>query len=108
MHTLSKRSVTRDDFEFGTRLDAINNLNDAIDVYNDPNDPWEINGYHNVSILKKNLPEGWLQERVVKTSYKTLEWILEQRDGHRLEQWKQFKSDIINQLEHPEYIQLGK
>jgi hypothetical protein len=103
MHTLSKRETDFSDFESGTSMASILALNEALQEYNDPEDA----DYHNVSILKKNLPEGWLQERVVKTSYKTLKWILDQRDGHRLEQWKQFKSDIINQLEHPEYIQLG-
>lgn len=105
MHTLSKRAVTRADFEEGTSELACEVLNDAIASYH-----YHIEGnpfckeYHNVGILKKNLPEGWLQERVVKTSYKTLKWILEQRDGHRLEQWKQFRTDILAQLEYPEFI----
>ncbi len=107
MHTLSKRTVTMADFEEGTSEISCEALNDALANYHysciskDTNPSKE---YHNVSILKKNLPEGWLQERVVKTSYKTLKWILEQRDGHRLEQWKQFKTDILTQLEHPEFI----
>lgn len=100
MHTISKRQVNEDDFEEGVTDNAIINLNNCINAYNDI----ESKHYHNVSRLKKNLPEGWLQERVVKTSYKTLKWIIEQRDGHRLEQWKQFNSDIMSQLEHPEFI----
>lgn len=102
MHTLSKRQVTMDDFEVGTSSFSVKALNTALANYHDT----DTDIYHNVSILKKNLPEGWLQERVVKTSYKTLKWILEQRDGHRLEQWKQFKEDILSQIEHPEFINL--
>ena len=100
MHTLSKRFVTVDDFEVGTSLQAIEGLNMAIACYNDKESPH----YHDITRLKKNNPAGWLQERVVKTSYKTLKWIIEQRDGHRLEQWNQFNSEIMSQLAHPEYI----
>lgn len=100
MHTLSKRQVTVDDFEAGTKMQAIDCLNVAIDEYNDSKSAY----YHDVSRLKKNLPEGWLQERVIKTSYKTLKWILEQRDGHRLESWKFFCEQVFKQLEHPEFI----
>jgi hypothetical protein len=103
MHTLSKRYVNYEDFELGTKWKAIDNLNDALHDFNNTTSL----AYHNVSILKKNLPEGWLQERVIKTSYKTLKWILEQRDGHRLEQWGKFKDSILEQLEHPEYITLS-
>ena len=102
MHTLSKRQVTMDDFEIGTSSLAVSSLNQALEYYHTEDSLT----FHNVSILKKNLPEGWLQERVAKTSYKTLKWILEQRDGHRLEQWKQFKEDILSQIEHPEFINL--
>jgi hypothetical protein len=100
MHTLSKRFVTVDDFEKGTKMQAIDCLNVAIEEFHDKDSIH----YHNITRLKKNNPSGWLQERVVKTSYKTLKWIIEQRDGHRLEQWKQFNSDIMSQLEHPKFI----
>jgi hypothetical protein len=100
MHTLSKRNISKDDFEVGITELAILNLNSCIDDFNDN----EHSAYRNISILKKNLPEGWLQERIVKTSYKTLKWILEQRDGHRLESWKIFNKEIYNQIEHPEFI----
>lgn len=101
MHTLSKRYVNMDDFEIGTCGSTVEGLNYALDIFNDKDNPI---GYRNISHLKKNLPEGWLQERVIKTSYKTLKWILEQRDGHRLESWKIFNKEIYNQIEHPEFI----
>lgn len=100
MHTLSKRQVTVEDFEAGTKIQAIDCLNVAIDDYNNI----ESICYHDVSRLKKNLPEGWRQERVIKTSYKTLKWILEQREGHRLKSWKLFYQEVFKQLEHPEFI----
>jgi len=102
MHTLAKREVTREDFEEGTDILAIACLNRALAVYHSP----EHTNYHDVSRLKKNLPEGWLQERLVKTSYKTLKWILGQREGHRLASWKFFYEEVFKQLEHPEFINL--
>lgn len=101
-HTLAKRPVEPADFEEGTLQSAIDAFNEALKFYHDKNN----SAYHDGSILKKNLPEGWLQERVIKTSYKTLKWILEQRDGHGLKSWKIFKDEILKQLEHPEYINL--
>ena len=100
MHTLSKRQVTVADFEAGTKMQAIACLNVAIDEYSNT----KSEHYHDVSRLKKNLPEGWLQERVIKTSYKTLKWILEQRDGHRLESWEFFYQEVFKQIDHPEFI----
>ena len=101
MHTLSKRNVTIDDFEEGVTQYSIDALNHSINAFNEPSYD---DLYRNVSVLKKNLPEAYLQERIVKTSYKTLKWILEQRDGHRLESWKIFNKEIYNQIEHPEFI----
>lgn len=100
MHTISKRNVRTLDFEEGINPKIISIFNDCIDDYSDECSPY----FHDVSRLKKNLPEAYLQERIIKTSYKTLKWILEQRDGHRLESWKIFNKEIYNQIEHPELI----
>lgn len=102
MHTLDKRRVTEDDFEIGTSNGNIGAFNNVLELYKNP--MAEGKEFKNISLLKKNLPEGWLQERIIKTSYKTLKWILEQRDGHRLESWKIFNKEIYNQIEHPEFI----
>lgn len=100
MHTLDKRYVDATDFEEDTSFESINAFNTCLDQYKDA----ESRYHRNVSRLKRNLPEGWLQERIVKTSYKTLKWILEQREGHRLESWKVFYQEVFKQLEHPEFI----
>ena len=102
MHTLAKRLVDVTDFEVGTGELSIQSLNVALQDFKDETHE----DYHNISMLKKNLPEGWLQERVIKTSYKTLKWILEQREGHRLSSWAVFYNEIVKQLEHPEFIKL--
>ena len=97
MHTLSKREVTIDDFERGTILEAVYNLNDCIRSYNNPDSYW----YHDVTRLKMNLPEGYLQERQVCVNYMTLQNIIKQRQGHRLKLWDKFIHEVLDQVKHP-------
>lgn len=55
--------------------------------------------------LADNLPDGFLQSRIWKMSYKTLQGVISQRKGHRLKHWDQFMSQVLNQVEHPELLQ---
>lgn len=100
MHTLDKRPVDKDDFEDGVSILAIQAFNLKLEEYKDSESP----NFKDVSILKKNLPEGWLQERQIMTSYKELQWIIKQREGHRLREWGVFVDSIKSQIEHPELI----
>ena len=96
MHTLSKRYVNKTDFEVGTSNISIWSFNYKL---------WQFkNKKIDISELKKNLPEGWLQERVVMTNYKTVQNILAQRSNHKLIQWRDFCSDVLAQAEHPELL----
>jgi len=104
MHTLDKREVVLNDFEAGTCVSSIRFFNEALSMYKDNKS--EI--YKDVSALKKNLPEGWLQERIVCTNYKVLQNIIWQREKHRLVQWKQFCKDILDQCQHPYYLKEKK
>lgn len=92
MHTLDKRIAVKADFDPETTDVAIENLNALI------------NAKASVSTIKKNLPEGWLQERMVSTNYKTLQNIVAQRHNHRLKQWPQFIEELLNWVHHPEYL----
>jgi len=47
-----------------------------------------------LNILKANLPEGYIQTRVVNISLQTLHRMVEQRKKHRLKEWKIFVSYI--------------
>lgn len=93
MHTLAKRPPELGDFEEGT-------------------DSYQINGFKvlweqvrgDVTALKMNLPEGFLQARVISTNYKVLRNILRQREGHRLKQWAAFRESILAGVEHPYYL----
>lgn len=100
MHTLSRRAATKEDFSPNTRPGTIATFNARLTDYHNP----EHSDYHDISVLKDNLPEGWLQERVVCTNYKVLQHIWHQRRKHRYKYWPQMLESLIAQLEHPEYI----
>lgn len=93
MHTLAKRGPIPEDFEEGTHyavFDAFCRV-------------WhEAKG--DVTVLKMNLPEGFLQRRIVCTNYKVLRNIIAQREGHRLKWWGVFISAVKAQVQHPEYL----
>ena len=100
MHTLDKRSVTTADFEVGTNKSIIEAFNRALTNYRLEGSVF----YKDITRLKLNLPEGWLQERIVCTNYKVLQNIYNQRKKHRLQHWKQFCEFLLANLKHPEFI----
>ncbi len=55
--------------------------------------------------LKANLPEGFLQTRIWMVSYKTLRNIFQQRKDHRLPHWHRFIEQVMDQVEHPEFLE---
>lgn len=100
MHTLSKRVTTPEDYEQGTGDYLVHSFNVCVGDYHDGSSEY----YHDVTRLKMNLPEGWLQERQVCINYMTLQNILKQREGHRLKQWGVFMTQVLAQVEHPELL----
>ena len=100
MHTLDKRFVCEKDFEVGTSLESIEVFNNCLVQYKDP----ESSYYKDITRLKQNLPEGWLQERELCINYMTLQNMLKQREGHRFKLWSIFSNEVLNQVEHPELI----
>lgn len=92
MHTLSKRSTTIKDYEKGTSYDSMIAFNRVLASDSD------------ITELKMSLPEGWLQERIVCTNYKTLQNIIAQRHKHRLKQWPEFCHAVLAQVNHPKYL----
>lgn len=93
MHTLAKRGPLPSDFEEGTHPRVIDAF---VDVW------LAANG--DINTLKMNLPEGYLQRRMVCTNYKALRGIIEQRQGHRLKWWSVFIDAVMAQVQHPEYL----
>jgi len=92
MHTLAKGYVNKDNFEEGTAIEAVTGFNALLSTHPD------------ISTLKMNLPEGYLQTRMVATNYAVLQNIVAQRHNHRLKQWPEFCKTLQAQLEHPEFI----
>lgn len=92
MHTLSKRGVTYEDFEYPLPSYALHYLNDLIDQ--------KVPVY----ILKNTLPDGFLQRRMITTNYMALRNIINQRHDHRLPQWRKFVEAIYSQVDHPELL----
>jgi hypothetical protein len=92
--------VTLDDFEEGTTHAAINNLNQCIRDYNDAESIY----YRDITRLKMNLPEGYLQERQICLNYMALQNIIRQRKGHRLKMWKIFIDSVLEQVQHKELL----
>lgn len=92
MHTILRGSLTQKDFEGGDIYpETLDNLN--ADILK-----------RNFDKVKKNLPESFLQKRVVCTSYKTLQNMEYQRRSHKLKEWQEFLDDVYNQVQHPEYL----
>jgi len=93
MHTILERMLTPDDFADGWMDEVIlHRLNVAI----------EEKAFH---LVKQALPEGFLQRRIVVTNYQTLRRIIRQRCTHRLPEWRQFIAQLLDQLEHQEFVE---
>ncbi len=93
MHTLKKRlPLTKKDFSFNVH----DNMIEAFNLV--------AAGTKDISVLADNLPDGFLQTRIWKMSYKTLRNVVHQREGHRLGHWADFIQQVREQIEHPEYI----
>ena len=85
-HTILKRGLTVDDFEdkdiSPEYLYALNTLIRDKDFF----------------MLKKHLPEGFMQKREWCMSYKTLGNIINQRYNHLLPHWKRFIDITMEQI----------
>lgn len=96
MHTLAKRAPTADDFEPETSPLMVEAF---IQRWNQ----WKAeNGA--ITQLKCDLPEGFLQRRVVCTNYKVIQNIIAQRWDHRLQYWPEICKELAKQLQHPEWV----
>jgi hypothetical protein len=104
MHTIQKRPLTIDDFEFGTDDRIINVFNDIlVEATNNFTNTMRLKG-EALQKVKWNIPEGFLQSRIVNLNYKVLRHIFLQRWSHNLHQWQTFISFILANCEHPELL----
>ena len=104
MHTLIKELNTGDLktimklFEPGgiTETDVTTFMEIAKDELTSENDK--------LLIIKKMLPECFLQRRLLCTNYKTLRNIFQQRMYHRLPHWQMFIQQVLEQVKNPELL----
>jgi hypothetical protein len=101
MHTITHRHLTQNDFADEIYEDTLKRLNDAITLYNVVEKNMKEDLFREI---KNNLPEGFLQRRMVCTNYKVLKHMMAQRKQHRLHEWKFFVVAIMDQVEHPELL----
>jgi hypothetical protein len=91
MYTLTKKPLTKEDFESPILPSALFSLNCMIDR-------------GDLEEVKNNLPEGFLQRRIMVTNYKALRNIYQQRKHHKLPQWRFFCETLIKDLQHPFFL----
>lgn len=99
MHTLKDKFITREDFEYPICIREVDHLNDIIKFYSSV-DP-KVGG---IERIKNDLPEGFLQRRIVCTNYKTLRNIINQRRNHKLPQWHIFIDAVLGMVDYPELL----
>jgi len=92
MHTLKKSKLTNENFENTISEPFLHHLNNLIDLD------------ASVDYIKSMLPSGFLQRRIVSMNYKCLQNIYNQRHNHRLPQWLYFCTEMLHNIEHPEFI----
>jgi hypothetical protein len=102
IHTITKKPLTQEDFEHPVLGSMIAHMNYLIDNYNSEEDRKKKKEWF--LLIKSNLPEGYLQKRMVCTNYKTLSNMINQRKKHVLPEWHIFIEEVLNQLEHPEFL----
>jgi len=102
MHTLENEVLTQDCFEYPIDVFYLNLLNGKL----------ALNRRHPqknfITEIKNDLPDGFLQRRIVTTNYKTLRNIIKQRQHHHLPQWKEFCEYLKENLKYSEYAELAK
>jgi hypothetical protein len=91
MHTGSKRLLMQRDFAHPIPDEHLRHLNQLI-----RNGEWQR--------AKQDLPESFLQRRIVCLNYMSLQRIIRQRREHRLPEWPVFVSEILQQAMHPELL----
>ncbi len=83
MHTIHRRYLTQDDFEYPIGVQQLGLMNDLIAQKK----AGDITGHCFIHMMKNLLPEGFLQKRTVNTNYAELLNIYFQRRHHKLDQW---------------------
>lgn len=106
MHKSWKNGLTDEHFEGPVFQDTLNNLNNSIREYNSELTTPE-RKYYLERLIFNNLPDGYLQTRMINLNAKCLRNIYFQRRNHKLQQWRDFCKWVEN-LPHGELITAEK
>ena len=89
MHKSWKNGLTQEMFETPIFQDTLNNLNNSIREYNSPIVKPDRKKYLETLIIG-NLPDAYLQTRLLNVNAKCLRNMYFQRSDHKLKQWRDF------------------
>lgn len=104
MHTIQRRELLPSDFAPDTPLTVIHATNDVLrEVTENFTKTGRLAG-RELETVKWALPEGFLQTREWRLSYKTLRNIILQRRTHRLRLWQEFILEVRSQVNHPDLL----
>jgi thymidylate synthase ThyX len=102
MHTLVRQGLCPQHFEAGDVMDEVlRELNHLIGAYEVATPEYR----EEICLkIKRKLPEGFLQRRIVTTNYKTLRNMYWRRAEHRLPEWRSFCKHLVDNLKEPTWI----
>ncbi len=91
MHTIMRSNLTQNDFAEPIHEETLYRLNHLISI-------------KDFNQLKVELPEGFLQRRIVNTNYKVLRNMILQRKTHKLKEWQVFIYSILDQVQYTDLL----
>jgi hypothetical protein len=108
MHTITHRILSHDDFCNEIYEETLSKLNNDIVNYQrlrkDSDVPQELLDKL-FRRIKDNLPESFLQRRILCTNYKTLRHIIGQRKNHKLSEWTMFVKYLQENARYKEWLE---
>ena len=107
MHKSWKNGLTQEMFETPIFQDTLNNLNNSIREYNSPLVTPDRKKYLE-SLIIGNLPDAYLQTRLLNVNAKCLRNMYFQRRDHKLKQWRDFCDWIKTELPYGDLITAEK
>ena len=103
MHKSWKNGLTQEMFEYPVFQDTLDALNDAIREYGSPIVAADRKQFLE-KVIVNNLPDGYLQTRLLNVNAKCLRNMYFQRREHKLKEWRDFCAWIKNELPYGNLI----
>ena len=103
MHKSWKNGLTQEMFEYPVFQDTLDALNDVIREYGSPLVTADWKKFLE-KVIANNMPDGYLQTRLLNVNAKCLRNMYFQRRDHKLKQWRDFCDWIKTELPYGELI----